>query len=474
MKRFILTILCGVIAASSAMAQDAKLIIRGQIADTLLVNVYAAPVVGQKAFMKYITDAPERTENIIEIPDSLCGKRLYFSYNKHFTFLELKAGQELQINVDGAKLSFSGDANRVNEYLYEWSSQFIDSFDNMLAYRMRVRNFFTNKTVVFPTGVENESQLDNIKGLNNRAMKHFSSFNFNNSDFVARQTVWIKYLETRILLENYRQMSRKEMTFNKSYQQAFQKIAFDDVDVLQHPDVTEMLSYFFQMQEEVLGVSRVLPHTLAAQAADLKHVDLKERYIIDELEKMIRSKKVFLLDEIYANVIPLIKTADGKAQLAKMKPTIEELVKTEMRGQDAFEFAFQDNHGKLVKMSDFRGKYVFIDMWATWCAPCNINIPYMNMLEEDLKDENIAFVSISIDKPEQKQKWLDFLEKTHIGGTALLAKKAFQDEMCKYYDIHAIPRFMLINPEGKIVSAHCLQPMDAGFRKYMVEFMKNH
>ncbi|MFV0553959.1 MAG: TlpA family protein disulfide reductase [Mangrovibacterium sp.] len=474
MKKILSAIALCLFFGASALAQDAKIIIRGQIADTLLLNVYDAPVVGAKKFVQYITDAHERSENVIEIPDSLCHKRLYLSYNKHFTFLELKSGQVLTVNVDDAQLSFSGDDSRVNEYLYEWTNRFVDASPHAFAYRMRIRNFFASKTVARPSELENEEQIKAIEGLSKQAMKHFQSFKFTDEAFVAQQTVWIKYLEARILLENYRYMKLHKMVFDENYKDAFSKISFNDIDVLNHPDATEMMSYFFQMQEEVLGVERLLPHTLAGRASELKHDELKEKYILDELGKMILAQKAFLLDETFAHALPLVKSPEGKAKMAEMKPKVDALIKIEMRGQDAFEFAFQDNHGKLVKMSDFRGKYVFIDMWATWCAPCNINIPYLNMLEEELKDENIAFVSISIDRPETKQKWLDFLAKTHIGGTALLAKNAFKDEMCQYYGIRAIPRFMLIDPEGKIVSAHCLQPMDAGFRKYMVEFMKTH
>lgn len=160
--------------------------------------------------------------------------------------------------------------------------------------------------------------------------------------------------------------------------------------------------------------------------------------------------------------------------MEKLKKDAAPLKAKEMIGKDAFEFNMEDDRGKLVKMSDFKGKYVFIDIWATWCGPCNVNIPFVNMLEHELKDENIAFVSISIDKPSNKQKWLDFLKKHHIEGTALIAEAAFKSELCKYYKVNSIPRFILVDPQGKIISANCRQPMDADFRAYLIDFIKRN
>ncbi len=471
MKTIISTVFC-VVLAISAIAQDAKLTINATIVDTLLLNTYQVPIGKQKKFQHYLLPTQEKKTHTFVIPDSLCNKRLYLSYNHNFTFLELYKGQELTINIDEKGMQFGGDNTKVNEYLYDWCNQFIKSSSNAYVYRMSIRNFFKRTKSYTPINLETEQELNKLKGLSNKSMEHLQNYGITDKGFIERQKIWVKYIEERIILENFAYMKGNGIDVNDQCLQAFRSIEFNNIDILQHPDATEMLSKYFDMQESALGISRLIPNVLKSRASEFKQDELKEIYIINELNKLILSQTIFKLDEIVESVTPLIKSNEGKEELARIKQKVNELIKKEMRGKDAFEFEFEDNNGKLVKMSDFKGKYVFIDVWATWCGPCNVNIPYMNMLEEELEDENIAFISISIDKPKDKQKWLNFLDKTHIGGVALMAKNAFKDDMCQYYGVNSIPRFIFIDPQGKIISAHCRQPIDVNFRNYLIDFIK--
>lgn len=156
-----------------------------------------------------------------------------------------------------------------------------------------------------------------------------------------------------------------------------------------------------------------------------------------------------------------------------MKPYTQYLVTDSMRaqynralssiatfksGEKAFEFNFTDNNGKMVALKDFRGKAVYIDTWATWCAPCRAELPHLKKLEEAYKDDKrIAFVSISIDEEKDTQKWLDFIKKEELGGTQLHVN-GWNNDYIKYYKINGIPRFLLIDQQGNIVSADAPRP----------------
>ena len=111
-------------------------------------------------------------------------------------------------------------------------------------------------------------------------------------------------------------------------------------------------------------------------------------------------------------------------------------------------------------MSDLKGKYTYIDVWATWCGPCKVEIPYLKQIEEDYKDKNIQFVSISIDKLKDRDLWKNMIKEKELGGIQLLADKDWQSSFLKSYDIKSIPRFILLDPEGKIVSAAAPRPSD--------------
>ena len=121
-------------------------------------------------------------------------------------------------------------------------------------------------------------------------------------------------------------------------------------------------------------------------------------------------------------------------------------------------FKYDDINGKTVSLQDFNGKYVYIDVWATWCAPCIKQIPYLKELEEDYHDKNIVFVSISVDKEKSKSKWKRFVKKKNLGGVHLFSDNSFKSEFMETYLVKSIPRFILIDPEGKIVNPDAPRP----------------
>ena len=114
--------------------------------------------------------------------------------------------------------------------------------------------------------------------------------------------------------------------------------------------------------------------------------------------------------------------------------------------------------GGKTSLKDFKGKYVFIDVWATWCAPCKVQFPYLKEFEEKYKNKNIEFVSISVDKSEDFEKWKKMVTDLHLEGTQLYADKSFNSSFIKEYQITSIPRFILINPKGVIVDYDAPKP----------------
>ena len=124
------------------------------------------------------------------------------------------------------------------------------------------------------------------------------------------------------------------------------------------------------------------------------------------------------------------------------------------KGMPAYEFTFEDIDGNKVSMSDFKGKYVYVDVWATWCSPCRKEIPYLKKMEEDFKGKNIAFVSISVDQT--KDPWKAMVVNDTLKGYQLWAGQA--REFSEFYKITGIPRFMLFDKDGKILESSATRP----------------
>ena len=130
------------------------------------------------------------------------------------------------------------------------------------------------------------------------------------------------------------------------------------------------------------------------------------------------------------------------------------------KGQPSPQFNFPDIHGKMVSLESLKGKYVYIDAWATWCNPCLKEIPSLKELEKEYHDKNIAFVSLSLDKKEDKDKWKKMVAEKDLQGIQLFEDMEGQSNFVQMYNISNIPRFILIAPDGTIVSNRAPRPSD--------------
>jgi thiol-disulfide isomerase/thioredoxin len=130
---------------------------------------------------------------------------------------------------------------------------------------------------------------------------------------------------------------------------------------------------------------------------------------------------------------------------------------------------YENFAGGKTSLSDLKGKYVYIDVWATWCAPCKAEIPYLKSLEKEYHEKNITFVSISVDKPEAYNTWKQMVKDEELGGIQLYADNNFESKFIMEYGINAIPRFILIDPSGNIVSADVARPSDPKLKELFNE-----
>lgn len=128
-------------------------------------------------------------------------------------------------------------------------------------------------------------------------------------------------------------------------------------------------------------------------------------------------------------------------------------------GEPSPKFVAYENHaGGTTSLEDLSGKYVYIDVWATWCGPCIAEIPSLKKVEKQYHGKNIEFVSISIDEEKAYDKWKEMVKEKELSGVQLLADNAWQSDFVQDYQIMGIPRFILIDPNGNIVDANAPRP----------------
>lgn len=156
------------------------------------------------------------------------------------------------------------------------------------------------------------------------------------------------------------------------------------------------------------------------------------------------------------------------ARLKKIYREKSQLVK----GAKAPPVTAYDVAGKSVSISDFKGKLVYIDLWATWCVPCLEELPHFKKIKQRFKNrKDIVFVSISVDKPKDKAKWKKMLKDKQMKGVQLLAKNGRKSAFYKRYQVFAIPTFIMIDKQGDLVSSQAPRPSKA--KKLTDLVMKN-
>ncbi len=138
----------------------------------------------------------------------------------------------------------------------------------------------------------------------------------------------------------------------------------------------------------------------------------------------------------------------------RLKMKLADFVNQEKPAPD---FTAMDMKGNEVKLSDFRGKVVYAEFWSTTCVPCVQELPKTKELQEHYKDrDDLVFLYIAFDSPQSKAE--EFIKKRDFTGTHLFSSKGFASDAAQKYNISAIPRYILVDKEGKLVTGDAPRP----------------
>lgn len=151
---------------------------------------------------------------------------------------------------------------------------------------------------------------------------------------------------------------------------------------------------------------------------------------------------------LYETLTPTVRESPSGKNLA------EQLTKMKIVaiGAAAPDFELPDTAGNKIKLSSLRGKYVLIDLWASWCGPCRQENPNVVRSYNKYKDKNFTIIGVSLDKPDGRDKWTAAIRHDGLSWTQVSDLKFWNSEVAQAYGVNSIPQNFLLDPSGKIIA----------------------
>lgn len=189
--------------------------------------------------------------------------------------------------------------------------------------------------------------------------------------------------------------------------------------------------------------------------AKLKSSSFKNKLLFWQMKKTIETADSDERTKLLADYSGQFSNANYLKRIVYLNKVVESLG----RGKVAPVFEATSTDGKKIRLADLKGKFVMIDVWATWCGPCKRQSPYFEKMALKYKKENISCIGVSID--ENTSKWL--IDAKSKSKSVLQLHLDNADLFSKEYDVPSIPRFILIDPDGKFINSRMPYPEDPAF-----------
>lgn len=286
--------------------------------------------------------------------------------------------------------------------------------------------------------IEKSDASDNYKVslINDTKYNHSEAllnYQANHRIYTGNQTFKV----SKLILENtYEYKLDDEEAYN--YSKAYQHL------LLAHLEFKAAAIYV-----DSLGIS----HSIFEAIKAFKNQTIKDELLHEYSSEILKPNK-FLKDS-YKGLLEASKNLEYNKEYTQLYKTFDKLTK----GKPSPTFIDYVNHkGGKTSLSDLKGKYIYIDIWATWCKPCIAEFPSLQLVEEKYLNKNIQFVSISIDNYDKYDGWFKMVLDKQLGGVQLLAVENAQSNFKSDYRIQTIPRFILIDPEGNIIDSNAPRP----------------
>lgn len=427
------TLLC--LSAQAQKNTEQTVHLKGQLIDmgSNIVSMQyddAAGFLGTSRDVQIKTDAKGFFDIVVPLK-----KPTYYSICRNTLYLTPGDNMTIKITQNNTEATFQGKGAEANNYmkyrLFPKGGSYLDAGQNLK------KDFQSTKKTIDSLAAIRQQQLNALKNVS--------------PEFKDLETARIKadVLNSYICYASYAGIARNAK--NRQEAQEAIKSFYNSLTPLVQPlykqlnkdnylnvaVVRDVFGYLFDPTTAEWGKGI----TLSSRA--------KELYATDKYIGLLREKTTPELLDSVKTFMNTQKYADFKTELQDKANQVSKL----LPGQPAFDFTLDDVNGQQHKLSDFKGKVIYIDLWATWCGPCIQESPHFEALSKEYQGKNIVFVPISTDT--NRKAWLSFL-KMH--KKELTQYHTTDQVISKDWGVFYIPRFILIDKQFKIADAYAPLP----------------
>lgn len=375
---------------------------------------------------------------------------LFFKYTRVLPVFEL--GDEMALTFTTAEnemfnVEFTGDKSFLNNYKFKRQQVLNYRFGGKLY-----KNEF--KGLLFG---ELTSKIDSIQTTWENIL---NESNISDKSFVEKEqvffTYYFKYLKSSWLWYAKRYCNTIAWE-DKGFVSFMNSLKENETnkDSKFYEAVLDQKVKFNLEQEKSKGMSKDSSCIVEMNIIDkvIKTTKLKDKMLTEAVSLYISFSADLQLENTYDLYKSMCSNEKYKRNVAHIYENSIKLI----AGFSAPDFPMFDKEGKEYSLADFKGKYVYIDVWATWCGPCKQEIPVLEKVYEKLKDNSeLEIISISID--ENEKAWKKMIEKDNFGWKQLIVKGGFKSELANKYNIRGIPHFILIDKKGNLIDAKAMRP----------------
>ncbi len=380
-------------------------------------------------------------------------------YNKERITLFLQQGDLLKISFDADDLensiNFTGTAAAANKLIADLA-------------KLNAINFGNPKTLYKADEEAFNAKIDSMKEVLNERIDKFVKENPSvDKEFIEfeRASVLYAWANKKANFKMYHAYLTKDDSFevSENFNDYLKKVDFNNSSLIS----LEMYRAFILNYHNILAQEKEEENSPEAEtdAKDALDISLQlanenfENETIREFVKYsvihdyIKYSGIKALDGILNKFKAECKNKDFTASLDEQYKKWQHL----KAGNPAPDFKYFTPDSNEVSLSSLKGKYVYIDIWATWCGPCVREIPEMKKLIEKFAGKNVAFVGVSLD--DTRQTWHKMVVKNELKGIQLYAG-GWSSSIAQDYNVNSIPRFVLVGTEGEIIDVNAPRPSE--------------